>query len=311
MKSRKWESLCPAHPFHEHTLAETLLGGQAFRWFPDAEPRSWTGIWDRHVVRLRLAPDGGLQYRSLTPTTPEEILHYLGIDRLEGLARDLPCQSDPALDRLRAKWEGISLLRQPPGETLVAFICSSNKRIPQIRAMLRQLSEHFGKPIPGTPYHRLPTWPELAAVPESGLRSCALGYRAAHVAATATFLRQNPDHLKKIRGLSLADARKALQALPGVGPKVADCVLLFGFGRTEAFPVDTWIAKLMVRHYPDLAGWKRERIATFARLHFGRAAGLAQQWIFAEKGVPMIPVKQVRPCRAPIRKPGGSPSTGP
>jgi N-glycosylase/DNA lyase len=88
--------------------------------------------------------------------------------------------------------------------------------------------------------------------------------------------------LNQIKHLSLSEARIALQQLPGVGPKVADCVLLFGYGFAEAFPVDTWIEKILKERYPELAKWNRSQLATFARIHFGRAGGLAQQWMFAE-----------------------------
>jgi N-glycosylase/DNA lyase len=279
-----WDCLFEEHCLTPRTLEETLIGGQAFRWYWVPEGKFWTGVWGRKSACLRINEAGVLEAAPLTPhTTLEDIRFYLGLDRLPDWISALPCNADPVLADLKSRWSGLSLLRQPPGETLLAFICSSNKQILQIRVMQQALAKNLGQPLPGTPFHRLPTWEELAAVPESGLRACALGYRAAHVAGTAEFLATHPDYLGQINNLSLQDARFALRALPGVGPKVADCVLLFGYGRAEAFPVDTWIAKCLAKRYPELAGWSREQLATFARIHFGRAAGLAQQWFFADR----------------------------
>ena len=283
MTEPAWEFLPGNFPFDQRTLGETLVGGQAFRWYYQPRGKSWIGIWGTTVIGLRLAGEGRLEVQRRCKTTKEEIVHYLGTDRLAPLIATLPCNADPVLERLRQRWSGLSILRQPPGETLLSFICSSNKQILQIRAMLHKLSLRFGEPIAGTPFRSLPTWERLAQVSEEGLRSCALGYRARHVAGTAAFLAGEPGYLDTVHSLPLEEARSALLRLPGVGPKVADCILLFGYGRMEAFPVDTWIAKLMVQHYPELAAWKRPQIATFARLHFGRAAGLAQQWLFAER----------------------------
>ncbi|MEX0329861.1 MAG: DNA glycosylase [Puniceicoccaceae bacterium] len=283
MSGTSWGILPGPPSFDPRTLAETLIGGQAFRWYHEPDSDTWIGVWDSNVIRLRLEAQGQVAVRSLTKTSPEEVCHYLGTDRLESLIATLPCNADPVLDNLRRRWSGLSILRQPPGEALLAFICSSNKQILQIRSMLHQLSVRFGDPIEGTAFNSLPTWERLAQIEEEALRSCALGYRARHVAGTAAFLSEHPGYLQSIHPLPLEEARSALLKLSGVGPKVADCILLFGYGRMEAFPVDTWIARLMVEHYPELAGWKREQVATFARLHFGQAAGLAQQWLFAER----------------------------
>lgn len=277
-----WETLAADCFFNEETLRETLVGGQAFRWFWEEANACWIGCWGANVIALRIQ-SGQLHVSRLTRKTgKEEILHYLGMDNIPSWTDLLPCNSDPVLADLQKRWGSLTLLRQPASETLLAFICSSNKQIVQIRGMLESLSRTFGTPIPGTPFRTLPGWKELAKVREADLRACALGYRAAHVAGTARFLVKRPGFLNKINHLSLSEARVRLQELPGVGPKVADCVLLFGYGFAEAFPVDTWIEKILKERYTALAKWNREQLATFARIHFGRAAGLAQQWMFAE-----------------------------
>ena len=290
MRPPSWERLPLEHSFDAESLRETLVGGQAFRWSWDGTEGVWTGLWSAHAVQLRLGPQSRLEARRLTPgTSRDDVLDYLATDRIPSAMAALPCASDPVLADLRQRWRGLSLLRQPMGETLLAFICSSNKQILQIRAMLEALAVRFGNILPvktgpgeRTVFHALPDWERLAAIEEADLRQCGLGYRARHVAGTAAFLEAHPAFLATLPRLETPLAREKLLQLPGVGPKVADCILLFGLGRLEAFPVDTWINQILIRLYPELGGWNRGQLATFARIHYGKAAGLAQQWLFAE-----------------------------
>lgn len=127
---------------------------------------------------------------------------------------------------------------------------------------------------------RLPTWAELATIPEKDLRDCLLGFRAKYIHGTAKFLAARPGWLDETERLPYPEAKIRLMELPGVGEKVADCVLLFGAGRLEAFPVDTWVLKSLARRY-GLEGWKPAQVAHFGRTHFGPLAGLAQQYLFS------------------------------
>jgi N-glycosylase/DNA lyase len=177
----------------------------------------------------------------------------------------------------------LRILRQPFGETLLGFLCSATKQIVQIKQMLALLAERHGASggsQAAPKLHRLPTWTELAVVPETELRACLLGFRARYIAETARFLAANPGWLEATEQAPYPLAKERLCSLPGVGEKVADCVLLFGAGRLEAFPVDVWILKTLARRY-GLDGWKPAQLAQFGRAHFGPLAGLAQQYLFA------------------------------
>ena len=111
-------------------------------------------------------------------------------------------------------------------------------------------------------------------------RACLLGFRAKYISKTAKFLAHHPGWLEETEHLPYAAAKARLVELPGVGEKVADCVLLFGAGRLESFPVDTWMLKSLARRYA-LDGWKPAQVAHFGRTHFGQLAGLAQQYLFS------------------------------
>ncbi len=264
----------------ERALAETLSGGQAFRW--QLNDGIWTGQWARQVCQLRQSTGGALQWRSLTnePDAESALLRYLsaGMDFV-ALTDNLPWRSDAVLAGALEHWQGLRLLRQPFGEALLAFLCSSTKRIPQIAILMETMATRLGEKV-ATNRHALPDWPTLHAAGETTLRGCGLGYRARFVAGTAAFLHEHPGWLEEVEALPYPVAKARLLELPGVGEKIADCVLLFGAGRFEAFPVDTWMIKAMQSRY-GLHGWKPEQIAAFGRIHFGQYAGYAQQVLFA------------------------------
>jgi N-glycosylase/DNA lyase len=277
-----WRPLSLRFPLGGRVLEETLDGGQSFRWRLD-ETRVWHGCWDRHAARIRPDAAGGLLWSAPSGTSAQALSRYFDAEwDLAALADALPWRSDPHLARCMAEFPGLRILRQPFGETLLCFLCSSAKRIVQIRQMVEFLAARHGEPFEfdGEAQRRLPTWERLAEVSEADLRGCRLGFRARHVRQTAIFLAGHPGWLEETEALPYAEARNRLCALPGVGEKIADCALLYGAGRLEAFPVDTWILKAMTVRY-GLKGWRLDQIAHFGRTHFGPHAGLAQQYLFA------------------------------
>lgn len=267
-------------------LAETLDGGQAFRWQRE-EGGAWTGVWADHVAQLRVGTNGVLEWRApsaIRGRVATALPRYLGGEHdWAALADALPWRSDAHLAQCVDTFRGLRLLRQPFGETLLGFLCSATKQIVQIKQMVALVAQRHGAEIAGgarTPFHRLPTWGKLAAIPEAELRACLLGFRARYIRETAEFLAANPGWLEATEAAPYPEAKARLMELPGVGEKVADCVLLFGAGKLEAFPVDTWILKALARRY-GLDGWKPAQVAQFGRVHFGPLAGFAQQFLFA------------------------------
>jgi N-glycosylase/DNA lyase len=275
-------------------LAETLDGGQSFRW--GQVDGVWTGLWGGNVAEIKLQ-DGTPHWRApsaLTATVTQSLPRYLGADHDWTVLTDsLPWRSDAHLAQCIAVYPGLRILRQPFGETLLGFLCSATKQIVQIKQMCGLLAERHGgilvervasnvlsERVGGNTFHQLPTWDELADIPEKQLRACLLGFRAKYIHRTAKFLARHAGWLEETEHLPYAEAKARLIELPGVGEKVADCVLLFGAGKLEAFPVDTWVLKSLARRY-GLEGWKPAQVAHFGRTHFGPLAGLAQQYLFA------------------------------
>ena len=175
-------------------LAETMDGGQAFRWNRDANG-TWHGLFDRCAIRLRLDAGGTLHWSAptlLAADTERALIRYLDTDGQAHTQRvdELPWRSDPHLARCIAAFPGLRILRQPFGETLLGFLCSATKQIVQIKQMIALLAQRHGAPLlptkatsdsrstatplsasVTTPLFRLPTWTELAAIPESELRA--------------------------------------------------------------------------------------------------------------------------------------------
>ncbi len=266
----------------ETTLTETLDGGQTFRWRREPD-QTWIGQWSEYRVRLRRSDDCRVEYsvpRDSSRTVVTALHTYLRTDTdFAALADTLPWRSDPHIAKCIAAFPGLRLPRQPFGETLLCFLCSATKQIVQIKEMVALLAKNHGVAI-APEIHALPTWETIATIPEDALRQCQLGFRARYIAASAQYIAARPGWLDETEQLPYPEAKLRLMELPGVGAKVADCVLLFGAGQLEAFPVDTWILKAMARRY-DLPGWKPNQITHFGRQHFGPLAGLAQQYLFA------------------------------
>lgn len=279
-----WRPLSGSWKPSAAVLAETLDGGQAFRWSTDKQG-TWTGLWSDCLVQLR-SSEQRIEWRApraIVKRVEAALPRYLGADVAWGeLTDSLPWRSDAHLAECVRAFPGLRLLRQPFGETLLGFLCSATKHIVQIKQMMALLAQRHGAPLlpNDAQFHRLPTWTELATAPEKELRACLLGFRARYIHQTAQFLAARPGWLDETERLPYSDAKERLLELPGVGEKVADCVLLFGAGKLEAFPVDVWVLKSLARRY-GLEGWRPAPLAQFGRVHFGPLAGYAQQYLFA------------------------------
>jgi N-glycosylase/DNA lyase len=183
-----------------------------------------------------------------------------------------------------AACRGLRLLRQEPWECLASFILSSTKQIVQIRQIVGLICERFGEPLQALPGHSaayaFPTASRIARTTEAELRACRMGFRAPYLLATASRVAGGQFDLAGIGNLPLAVARTELMSLPGVGRKIADCVLLFAYGFPSAFPVDVWVMKALRQLYFPRRRVSMQRMHRFAATHFGPWGGYAQQYLF-------------------------------
>jgi N-glycosylase/DNA lyase len=271
-------TLRPDQPFN---LDATLSCGQAFRW--EAVDGWWRGVTSGRAIRI-------LQDDNLLTFHGAEESFVRGYFRLD---QDLPAilasiDRDPVIgDAIRSCY-GLRIVRQEPWECLVSYICATNTNIPAVKRRISLMAERYGEAIEGAfgPAQTFPEPEALAAVCHADLWDCRLGYRTSYVCDAAAFAVENPNWADAIAELCFEDARRELMQLSGVGPKAADCVLLFAFGFFEAFPVDVWIRRVVAAAYmPELRGRtctpaEYDRIRRFAREYFGEYAGYAQEYLY-------------------------------
>lgn len=178
--------------------------------------------------------------------------------------------ADAYLTRAAAFGSGVRILRQDPWETLITFILSQRKNIPAIKGCVELLCSRFGEPVPGASAFAFPKPEALASAELECLLGCSLGYRGKYVQAAARMAASGELDFAAMESLPDGALYEKLLTVPGVGKKVADCTMLFGFHRLGRFPVDVWIERVLTREYPN--GFPLERYAPFA--------GVLQQYIF-------------------------------
>ena len=262
-------------------LPLTLESGQSFRWHEDGGV--WSGFIEGRLLTLE-RDDFGLRVAFDAASQPDAERAVRDYFRLDD---DLPaiyaqlCEDERLAAAVRRHW-GLRILRQDPWECLIAFICSQNSNIPRIAGMQETLANTLGgtASLGALTRRAFPTPDALAAAGEARLRELGLGYRARYVAGTAEAVAAGGLDLPALRGAPYEDAKAALIALPGVGEKVADCVLLFALDQLDAAPIDRWVRRALEDwylsgrrlSYRDLWAWTREA--------FGPYAGYAQQYLF-------------------------------
>ncbi len=178
--------------------------------------------------------------------------------------------ADAYLTRATAFGAGVRILRQDPWETLITFILSQRKNIPAIKGCVELLCSRFGEPIPGADAFAFPRPEALANAELDCLLGCSLGYRGKYVLAAARMAVSGALDFAEMESLPDDALYEKLLTVPGVGKKVADCTMLFGFHRLGRFPVDVWIERVLAREYPN--GFPLER--------YGAFAGVLQQYMF-------------------------------
>lgn len=208
---------------------------------------------------------------------------YLDMDNDYGLIKQNVIKADGALKTAVDEKSGIHILNQDFFETLISFIVSQNKSIPQIKQCVKNISHRFGDEVigyNGEAFYVFPDVQRLHDATEEELRECKVGFRAPYIKNATEAVYSGAVTKEKLDELDIAQARELLMTIKGVGEKVANCVLLFGLGRREAFPVDVWMKRIMEQMYFDGKDTKKQDIEAFAVNKFGDLGGYAQQYLF-------------------------------
>ncbi len=258
------------------SLDLTLQSGQAFHW--KREGSGWIGAVGEEPAYVEQRPDGLWVNAGAASVAGR----YFALDHpLEEIERSFP--GDAPMQEALGFCRGMRILRQPGWEALATFITSSMKQVAHIAQISLRLRERYGTRL-GLGGHTLYAYPQpsvLAGLAEGDLRACALGYRAGNLLRAARMVASGEVDLQRVAALPDAEARAELMRLPGVGEKVANCALLFGFERLRAFPVDVWIERVLVaKYFPRKKKVTPSDLRTFCATAFGDYGGYAQQYLF-------------------------------
>ena len=276
-------------PAPDFDLAMTLNSGQVFHWEKAGEGFVGT-IGDESVY---VEQRGDLL---LANGDEQRITRYFALNHpLAEICASFP--DDPVLNAAKTFCRGLRIIRQPKWECLATFICSSMKQVAHIRQISKALRLRFGvqKNAGAAVVYTFPAPERIARSSERELRACALGYRAKNLLATARQIASGGIDLEKLTRLSDIDLRERLCELPGVGAKVANCVMLFAYERLRAFPIDVWIERVLRKQYfPRARKLNAARLRAFTEQYFGEHGGYAQQYLFHHARMSKSQIKRKR-----------------
>ena len=249
--------------------------GQCFRW--DKTDSGYAGVAYGKRIEVIPEPDG-VRLAGAADDFESIWRSYFDLDTDYSAIKSSFADGD-IMDKVLEFGSGIRILRQEPFEALISFIISASNNISRIRKIVASLCENFGEKIEDGVY-AFPTPQRLAALSEEEIAVIRAGFRGKYIISAAKAVAEGVLDLDSLYPLGFEEARKELTALNGVGPKVAGCVLLFGFSKTDAYPVDVWVKRISERIWFKGEATPQSRIEATAREKFGSRGGYAQQYLF-------------------------------
>ena len=260
--------------------------GQCFRWNEETDG-SYTGVFNNNVLNVQKS-NNEIIFKGIVKGNIEEIIKdYFDLERDYSKIKEKLSKIDENVDMSIKYGEGIRILNQDLWETIISFIISANNNIPRIKTIIERLSKKYGKKIEFNEktYYTFPTVDELKDVSIEEFRALGVGFRDVRLYETTQMISQKQIDLDKLhQEKDTIKVRDELLKLSGVGPKVADCILLFStLKRFDDFPIDVWVRRVMNDLYiknPDENKVNKKEITRIAKEKFGDLEGLAQQYLF-------------------------------
>jgi len=278
----------------------TVNSGQMFLW--ENYKNSWYGVYKSHILKFSLDHKNSgegtydhLYFDSLPELDNWQQLVFRLDDDINYISSCLT--NDNMISQLFKKYSGLWLMRQDPFQCMISFACSSNTNIPMIRRMLKNLCRKFGikREIDEKKFFTFPTTKSLAKASINELCSCGIGYRAKTIKSLTEKIIIGTLNIEELSRCKYDEAKEKLLGIYGIGNKLADCILLFSLEKTEAFPIDVWIARSIHSYYRSLLNQeslkldfkstklspnKYNLLSKIMRQHFGKYAGYAQQYLY-------------------------------
>ena len=269
----------------EFKLKDIFECGQCFRWNRQ-EDGSYIGVFGRNVIEVKQKERTIFFQGVCEKEIKETVEKYFDLKRDYKLIQDKLAKTDKHLKTSIEYGKGIRILNQDLWETIISFIISANNNIPRIKGIIERLCKKFGNTLEykGNKYYTFPTAHQLKSVSIEEYRKLSLGFRDKRLYQTTQMVLKKEVNLEKIKNLPTNKAREELLKLSGIGPKVADCILLFStLKRFDVFPVDVWVRRVMNElyiHNEDENKVSKKQIENLAKEKFGELEGLAQQYLF-------------------------------
>ncbi|MCQ2086354.1 MAG: hypothetical protein MJY54_02915 [archaeon] len=261
------------------SLDHTLGCGQAHRWIK--KDNVWEGVLGKEIVTL-IQTDSGFECDGTS--SEDTVLDYFRAkDNLKNIYSDI-CEHDSYASTLIHKYPGMRILKQDCWECVATYILATNANIKRIRQMVNSVCIECGEDLGGR--HSFPT-PEEVIMKADKLSNCKLGYRKQRFIELAKKVSANDIDLNDIEKFSYEKCVQTLLQIRGIGPKVADCVSLFGYGHLDAFPIDARIKKILWTIYGKKGSYKQ--LSEFSREKFGKYAGYAQEFLYYSSSVTSAP----------------------
>ena len=262
-------------------VEQTLSCGQCFRWEKEVDG-SFTGIAFGKVLNIKKTGEGVFLLSNSNLAEFDAIWRkYFDFDRDYGKIKSILSKDDEIMRKAVAFGGGIRLLNQDPWEILISYIISANNSIPNISRIIKKLSEKYGNVLlyRGKTYYSFPSVNQLLGENVEALKECRAGFRCKYIAAAIELAKNGQIDFAQMGKMNYEKAKQELMKIPGVGPKVADCIALFSLGKYDAYPVDVWVKRVTEDFYLKKDS-KLTEIAEFAKKKFGSYAGFAQEYLF-------------------------------
>lgn len=263
--------------------------GQCFRWNEELD-KSYTGIFGKNVLNVKQEPDEEgykITFTGVCNGNIEDICkNYFDLNRDYEEIKNKLSKIDEFMAQSISYGEGIRILNQDLWEMIISFIISANNNIPRIKGIIERMSKKYGEEIEfrGKKYYTFPTIEALKNVSKEELRTLGMGFRDKYIYETTKIIAEKQVDLESLKNKETKQAREELLKLNGVGPKVADCILLFStLKRLDVFPIDVWVRRVMndlYIHNEDETKVSKKQIENLAKEKFGELEGIAQQYLF-------------------------------
>jgi len=262
-------------------LTDTITCGQCFRFYEENDG-SFTMVIKDRVINIRNDEHNNLFVESNNEDNLENVIKdYFDLERNYDEINQILLKKDKTMKECIENSKGLKILKQEPFEMLISYIISQNNKVSRISNSVNYICEKYGKKVifRNKDYYLFPTIDEMKEINLEVLKESKVGFRDKYILSVIENIKNGNLNVESITNMNTNDALEYLKRMKGIGPKVASCILLFGYSRFDVFPIDTWVKKAMAILYSDI-GQSQKNISEFAKEKYGKYCGIALQYMY-------------------------------